>query len=205
MRWKCQVWFKILRLLHTNPTFAITAMLTLGIGIAINTTVFGWIDNLFLRPIPGAAAAHELVSVEEISATGQATGCPHPDYRDFQRDANLLSELAAWHFLPFTVGSDRDAQRVYGQVVSANFFSVLGIEPVIGRTFAPGEDRDIPAAYPYAVISERLWRTRFQPTRPCWVGRFALTGNRLRSSVLRPANSMERQLDWTSLYGSISA
>jgi predicted permease len=150
-----------LRLIRSHLPLAVTAMLTLGLGIAVVTTVFGWIDSLFLRPIPGAAAPHELVSLEEVSTAGQYTSCPHPDYRDYQKGVNLLSGLAAWHLLPFTIGKDQDAQRIYGQVVSSNFFSVLGVNTVMGRTFTADEDRDIPAAFPYAVISERLWRSRF--------------------------------------------
>ncbi|MCW5981825.1 MAG: ABC transporter permease [Bryobacteraceae bacterium] len=150
-----------LRFLRGDPYVALVAIFTLGLGIAVTTTVFGWVDNVLLLPIPGAASAGRLVALEEVPSTGQTRACAYPDFRDFQKGANLLSGLAAWHLLDFTIGAGPDAQRVYGQVVSANFFSVLGVNAVSGRTFTIPEDRDEPAGYPYAVISERLWRSRF--------------------------------------------
>ena len=63
--------------------------------------------------------------------------------------------------MPFTIGTDRSARHVHGQFVSAGFFQVLGVRPALGRTFSEEEDRDVEGAYPYAVISHRLWRDQF--------------------------------------------
>ncbi len=150
-----------LRLLRKSPAQMAAAVVTLALGIAAVTTVFGWVDAVLLRPLPGTSAPHELAAIEELSPAGQPLACAHPDFRDFQRGADLLSGLAASHFSAFTVGSGDGAQRVFGQIVSANFFAVLGVKPVIGRVFSPEEDRDIPGGYPYAVISDRMWRGRF--------------------------------------------
>ncbi len=151
-----------LRVLRKSPAQMAAAVVTLALGIAAVTTVFGWVDAVLLRPLPGTSAAHELVAIEELSPAGQPLFCAHPDFRDFQRGADLLSGLAASHFSAFTVGTGEGAQRAFGQIVSANFFAVLGVKPVIGRVFSPEEDRDIPGAYPYAVISDRMWRSRFR-------------------------------------------
>jgi predicted permease len=150
-----------LRILRKSPAQMAAAVVTLALGIAAVTTVFGWVDAVLLRPLPGTLAPNELVAIEEISPDGQALSCAHPDFRDFQRDADLLSGLSASHLSVFTAGTGEGARRVFGQIVSANFFAVLGVKPVIGRVFSPDEDRDIPGAYPYAVISDRMWRSRF--------------------------------------------
>ena len=155
-----------LRLLYNDLYLAAVAVLTLGLAIAVNTTVFSWVDSVLLRPIPGAAAADRLVALEKVSSSGEMqAACAYPDFRDFQKGADLLSGLAAWHLAAFTIGTDQNAQRVYGQIVSANFFALLGVKPVAGRAFTPDEDRDSQAAYPYAVISHRLWRSRFHEDR----------------------------------------
>ena len=134
---------------------------TLGLGIAVNTTVFSWVDGVLLRPIPGATEPGQLAVLEEVPTNGQTEACAYPDYRDFQKQVDLFSGLAAWHFQTFMVGEGAGARRVYGQVVSANFFAVLGVKPVAGRVFTYNEDRDEQAAYPLAVISQRLWKAQF--------------------------------------------
>jgi predicted permease len=149
------------RALRHNPGFTISAVVTLGLAIAANTTVFTWINGVLLNPIPGARNAGELVSLEEISSTGASSPCAHPDFRDFQSGAKLLAGAFATHFIPFTIGERDQAERVYGEVVTANFFSVLGVKPAAGRFFLPQEDRDQRGAFPYAVISHRLWSRRY--------------------------------------------
>jgi putative ABC transport system permease protein len=150
-----------LRALRNNPSFTIAAVVTLGLAIAANTTVFTWIDGVLLHPIPGARNASELVALEEISSTGTSSPCAQPDFRDFQSGTKLLAGAFATHFTPFTIGERDQAERVFGQVVTANFFSVLGVKPLAGRFFLPQEDRDERGAFPYAVISQRLWNRRF--------------------------------------------
>src|SRR5271165_6303644 len=149
------------RVSRQNPGMALLVMGTLGLGIAVNTTVFSWVDSVLLRPIPGAAEPRQLAVLEEVPSTGQTQACAYPDFRDYQRQADLFSGLAAWHLQPFMVGEGMGARRVYGQVVSANFFAVLGVKPIAGRVFAYDEDRDEQAGYPFAVISQRLWKARF--------------------------------------------
>jgi len=152
-----------LRILRNSPGFTVVAVLTLGLGIAANTTVFSWVDTVLLRPIPGVENAHELAALEGVAPDGGRLGqFPHPDFRDFQNQMTQASGVIASHVAFFTIGPPDHAQRVLGQVVSANFFSVLGVKPFLGRVFSPQEDRDVQGAYPYAVISHRLWRSLFR-------------------------------------------
>ena len=150
-----------LRISRQNPGMALLVMGTLGLGIGVNTTVFSWVDRVLLRPLPGAAEPGQIAVLEEVPTTGQTPACAYPDYRDFQKQVDLFSGLAAWHLQTFMVGEGAGARRVYGQVVSANFFAVLGVKPIAGRVFAYSEDRDAQAGYPYAVISHRLWKVQF--------------------------------------------
>jgi predicted permease len=151
-----------LRVLRNSPGFAAVALVTLGLGIAANTTVFGWIDTVLLRPIPGVRDAKELAVLEAVAPDGsRVPQLQHPDFRDFQREMTGTSGVVAVHTALFNIGPPDNPKRVLGQVVSANAFAVLGVKPFLGRMLLPAEDRDDQGAYPYAVISHRLWRTYF--------------------------------------------
>jgi predicted permease len=149
------------RALRKNPGYTAVAVGTLGLGMAATITVFTWVNAFLLQPIPGVSRPGELAAIEEVSPQGDSIAGAHADFRDFQSQMTLASGVVASHFMPFTLGRDQDAQRVYGQVVSANFFRVLGVKPIVGRVFDPDEDRDSPGAYPLAVISESLWNSRY--------------------------------------------
>jgi predicted permease len=149
--------------LLNNPGFAAVAVCTLALAIAVNTTVFGWIDTVLLRPIPGVSDAQQLAALEGVAPDGGRLGqFPHPDFRDFQRQMTQASGVIASHVAFFNVGPPDHPQRVLGEVVSANFFAVLGVKPFLGRMLLPEEDLDTKGASPYAVISHRLWRTYFR-------------------------------------------
>ena len=93
--------------------------------------------------------------------SGQAVRAPIRTSATSSEECSLLSGAVATHFAPFTIGERDQARRVFGQVVTANFFTVLGVKPVLGRFFLPAEDVDVRGAFPYAVISHRLWRRQF--------------------------------------------
>jgi len=150
------------RVLRAAPGFALVAVITLGLGIAASTVVFSWIDTVLLRPITGVREARELVALEGIAPDGARLGaCTHPDFRAFQQGLTAASGVVASHVSFFTLGSSDHPGRALGEVVSANYFTVLGVKPFLGRLFLPEEDRDAPGAYPIAVISHRLWTTQF--------------------------------------------
>ena len=150
-----------IRGLRKQPSFTAVAVLTLGLGIAATTTVFSWVDGILLNPIPGIPNSEEVAVLEGVSPDGEHVITAHPDFRDYQRQLTLVSGVVATHFMPFTLGREADAQRTFGEAVSANYFAVLGVRPELGRVFLPEEDRDDRGAFPLAVISDRLWRSRF--------------------------------------------
>jgi putative ABC transport system permease protein len=150
-----------LRVLVKNPGFTAIAVLTLAIGIGASTTVFSWIDGVLLRPLPGVEKADQLASFELTAPNGEYVMASYPDYIDYRDHLKQLSGLAVTQVTPLSVGEEDHAQQVWGELVSGNYFAVLGVKPVLGRAFLPDEYGDAPGAYPVAVISNRLWRTRF--------------------------------------------
>ena len=148
-----------MRLLRRSPGFAVVSILTLGLGIGANTTVFSWINSVLLSPIPGAVAQHRLV---EVSTTyrNQSISMSYPDYVDYRARTRLLSGIAARDDQAVHVTVGDVTERVWSEIVTGNYFDVLGVRAIVGRTFLPHEDR-IPGAAPVAVISHRLWQSRF--------------------------------------------
>jgi predicted permease len=144
------------RALRKSPGFALIAILTLALGIGANSTIFSWISSTLLNPIPGARDARGLVSVGK----GEEDDFSYLDYKDLREASNSFTDLAASKMVPFDISGTGRPERVWGQLVSANFFDVLGVRPLLGRGFLPEEETK-PNGAPYAVISYRLWQTRF--------------------------------------------
>src|ERR1039457_2207911 len=152
-----------LRLFLASPGMTVVAVLTLALGIAANTTVFSWIDGLLLRPFPGARDSHQLAVLEMITAGAPngANQTSYLDYLDYRHNLKSLAGLAVHRDEVFSLGDVASAQAVWGELVSGNYFGVLGVKPAYGRTFTAEEDGDKPGAYPVAVISYGFWRRRF--------------------------------------------
>ncbi|MFC5864323.1 ADOP family duplicated permease [Acidicapsa dinghuensis] len=166
------VWFENLRqdlrfaarTMFRNPGFTVLAILTLALGIAVSTTAFTWIDAVLLQPLSGVADPSRLVTLESIAPDGSQIPNSYPDYIDFRDRLKLLSGVAVTRPNAFTVtqsANDGRAERVWGELVSGNFFAVLGVQPQLGRVFTPAEYADTPNAFPLVVISDRFWRSHF--------------------------------------------
>ena len=151
-----------LRVLRKSPGFTLVAVLTLAVGIASNTAVFSWIEMVLLHPLPGVADSNRLVSFETTTPNGEFIPNSYPDYRDYRDHLTLISGLAISNPNSFSVGDDEHAERAFGELVSGNYFEVLGVKPILGRTFTPQEFGDAQGGYPVAVIGENLWNRRYQ-------------------------------------------
>ncbi|HEY7183532.1 MAG TPA: ABC transporter permease [Blastocatellia bacterium] len=151
------------RTLLKNPGFTLVAVITLALGIGANTAIFTWLKAIILQPLPGVPASGRLVMLHSVArrSGNQAFPISYPDYKDY-RDRNVVfSGLAAFNLDTFNLmGRDGRPERIFGSLVSGNFFDVLGVRAALGRTFAPDEDRT-PGTHPVAVISHRLWQRRF--------------------------------------------
>ncbi|HET7348263.1 MAG TPA: permease prefix domain 1-containing protein, partial [Acidobacteriaceae bacterium] len=110
-----------------NPGVTLLAVLTLAVGIASTTTVFTWIDAVSLQPLSGVADASRLASVVSVAADGTWITSSYPDYKDFRDHLKLLDGIAVTRPAAFSVGSEERSERVWGELVSGNFFSVLGV------------------------------------------------------------------------------
>ena len=149
------------RVLIKNPMFTGVVVLTLALGIGLNTAVFSVIDGLLLRPLPGTRAPNELVQLYR-TYRGENFGSnsiPHfIDVRD--RSANTFSGVTLWDFETMNLATGGRNERVLGVMASANHFSVLGVNAALGRTFIPAEDTGR-GAHPVAVLSWSTWKGAF--------------------------------------------
>jgi len=150
-----------IRMLAKSPGFTAVAIITLALGIGATTTVFTWIDGVLLHPLPGVEKPDELLSFETVAANGEFLTTSYPDYRDYRDHLTSLAGLAATQIEPLSVGEEDHAEQVWGELVSGNYFAVLGVKPALGRAFLPEEYGDKPGAFPIVVISYGLWRRRF--------------------------------------------
>jgi predicted permease len=148
-----------LRQLRKSPGFSITATAMLAVAICANSTVFSWIDGTMLRPIPGARDMGDLVSLQR----GERNFSPTPpfsylDYRDLREQNHTSAGILAYHHDWIALTGNAQPERVYIANVSANYFDVLGIKPLLGRFFLPEEES---RAVPNVVLGYSLWKTRY--------------------------------------------
>jgi putative ABC transport system permease protein len=146
------------RLLRRAPAFALVATLTLALAIGGTTTIFSIVDTVLLRP-PPYASPERLAMVWERDAEGAQSTVGWPTFDDFARQSRSLEGAAAISgWAPMLTGPD-GSERVSGQRVSAGYFTLLGVRPMLGRSFATEEDRQ--GAARVAVLSYGLWQRRF--------------------------------------------
>lgn len=159
-----------IRMMARNPAVTLVAVLTLACGIAAGVTVFTWIDAVLLRPLSGVADPSRLVTLETVTSNGEWVPNSYPDFIDFRNHLRLFDGIAVSRPAALSVGQEYHAERVWGELVSGNFFAVLGVKSEAGRMFLPSEYGDAPGAYPVAVISDRYWRSHFA-ANPSIVGK----------------------------------
>jgi predicted permease len=151
-----------IRLFRRDKWFAAVAVLTLGVGIAVNTTVFGWIDTVLLHPFPCVGDAGELALIETVTPDGEyLVNTSVLDYLDYRSNLKLVSGVALGRFTPLNMGPPGRAHRAWAELVSPNYFDVLQVKPILGRAFGPDEKREQEGANPVAVISYRIWQNQF--------------------------------------------
>jgi predicted permease len=150
-------WTRAARWLVKRPAFSTVVVLTLAFGIGANATVWCWIDHLVTRPLPGVARQDELVVLVSNQGGGNVSEL---DLRDFAELTDVFAGALMSQTTFASLEVERQTEWVNTQIVSANYFDVLGVRTRIGRTFRSDEDRK-PGGDDVLVISERLWRRRF--------------------------------------------
>jgi predicted permease len=148
------------RTISRMPGLAAVIILSLAIGIGVNTTIFSWIQLMMFEPMPAVSGASKFLLIEPHSETGGYPGTSWLEYRDLQARLPALRDILAWEMVPFNVGEKGQTDRTHGQLVSGNYFSALGLKPAIGRFIQP-EEAERPGTEPVVVISYDYWLTRF--------------------------------------------
>src|SRR5262245_7854852 len=145
------------RMIARAPVLAAVVILSLGVGIGVNTTIFSWVQAVVLEPLPGVRDASKFELLDTRADSGSHPGSSWLEYLDLEARLDSYPELVASRMVAFNVGGTGRAERTYGQLVSANFFSALGLRPALGRFPGVAEAR---AGDPVAVISHDYWQTR---------------------------------------------
>jgi predicted permease len=143
--------------LRKNPGLTALVLLCLGVGIGANTSIFSLTNLLLLRPLQ-ISQPNQVVFVSR--GAGVAPPGSYPDYLDYRNNNQVFSGLAAFSSISLSFGERGGSEVVPGEIVSGNYFSVLGVNAVAGRAFSPEEDR-APGAHPVVVISHKFWARRF--------------------------------------------
>jgi predicted permease len=161
------------------PVFAGVAVLSLALGIGANTAIFTLLDQVLLRPLP-VKDPQQLVQLRwEGSHYGSNTGyaaISYPMYKDFRDRNQVFSGVICRYALPLSLGLNGRGERLDGELVSGNYFQVLGVQAALGRVITPDDDR-IPDGQPVAVLSYRFWMERFHGN-PAVLGQNLLVNGR---------------------------
>jgi macrolide transport system ATP-binding/permease protein len=150
-----------LRMLRRDPGFSILAILCLTLGIGANAAVFSWIEGILFRPYPAVSHQERLLALTGTARSEAGnTGLSWPDFVDLRRNCTLFDSFFVSKITGTTLSIGDRAERTTGSIVSDNYFDALGVRPILGRGFEPGEDSGR-NAHPVTVISYQLWKGRF--------------------------------------------
>ena len=158
-----------LRLLLKSPGFTLVAIITLGLGIGLNSAVFSGVSAFVLRPLPVENADRIVVPMEVQMNEGGANDFSYPDYVDYREQSGVFEGLLAHTLVEAALSQSNQNDVIYGEIVSGNYFDVLRVRPNLGRGFNPDEDKE-PGTHPVVVLSHILWERRFA-SDPNIVGR----------------------------------
>ncbi len=149
-----------MRMLRNHPGFALTVMITLGLGIGANTTIFSVINAVLLEPLP-YREPDRLVRLWETNPGGGLTEIPVsvPNFQDWQKDQSVFEQLAASEYATFNLTGSGEPQRVAAAKITSNLIPTLGVAPTLGRSFLPDEEKV--GANHVVLLSHGLWQRQF--------------------------------------------
>lgn len=157
------------RVLAKSPGFSLIAILTLALGIGANTAIFSVVNGVLLNPLP-FRNPDQLVSLFQEIPNFKNGSISYPNFTDWRRMNTTFAGMAAYRSVGFNLSGNGEPERLHGEMISAGFFEILGVNPRMGRTFSADEDRL--GANPTAMITEGLWKRKFG-------GRSDIIGQRL--------------------------
>jgi predicted permease len=148
------------RVLRKSPGYTFVAVLTLALGIGANTAIFSVVNAMLLRPMPAEDPDRLVVFGVSDRQGNLFSELSYPNYVDFRDRSQGLSGILGHKLIHVALSDGRENELVWGELVTGNYFDVLGVRPALGRGFVPEEDRT-PGSHPVAVISHKLWQRRF--------------------------------------------
>ena len=184
IRWAAALWQDLrfgARLLARSPGFTAASVACLAIGIGVTASVGSELQSLVFRDLPAVRGPRDLVRSQ--------TPMPYGDWEEFRDHSDAFASLAAFMGpVPFEIGpAGGEAERVWGQLVTPNYFRTLGVQPLAGRLFGVEDDRA--GAASVAAISARFWRARFGRRRvPRWGGTIRVNGQPVTLIGVAPEN-----------------
>ncbi|HEY6661139.1 MAG TPA: ABC transporter permease, partial [Pyrinomonadaceae bacterium] len=163
-----------IRGLMKRPGFVAIAVITLALGIGANTAIFSLVNTVLLRSLP-VERPGEIVSVAVRGKDDSLSAFSYPNYKDFRDRNDVLSGLLVYRFVPLSLSRSGVNERIWGYEVSGNYFDVLNVKAIQGRTFLPEEDKT-KNGNPVVIVSYDSWQRRFGGD-PSLVGKDILINN----------------------------
>jgi macrolide transport system ATP-binding/permease protein len=164
-----------LRLLAKRLGFTLVAVITLAFGIGANAAIFSLVNTALLRPLP-VAEPGQIVSLNNVSDYRMFPTFSYLNYKDFRDRNEVFSGLIGYSFSPLSLSHDGINERLWGYIVTGNYFDVLGVNAALGRVITTDDDQ-LPGAHPVSVISYRCWQRRFGAD-PAVVGKSVIVNGR---------------------------
>ncbi|HWC20372.1 MAG TPA: ABC transporter permease, partial [Terriglobales bacterium] len=146
------------RMLAKSPAFSLIAILTLALGIGANTAIFSVVNGVLLSPLP-FPHSEQIVSLFTEMPNFKNGSISYPNFEDWRRMNRTFSSIAVYRSDGFNLIGNGEPERLHGEMVSAGFFEILGVNPILGRTFSSDEDRI--GANPTVMITEGLWKRKY--------------------------------------------
>jgi predicted permease len=146
------------RILSRAPVFSLIAIFTLALGIGANTAIFSVFNGVLLKPLP-FHDPDQLVSLFEKIPNFDNGSISYPNFKDWRRMNRTFADMAVYRSVGFNLSGHGQPERLHGEMISASFFKILGVNPLLGRHFS--DDEDQLGANPTVMISEGLWRRKF--------------------------------------------
>src|SRR6267378_1085286 len=168
-----------LRMLGKSPAFTVIAILTLAVGIGANTAIFSIVNGVLLSPLPFPNANH-IVSMFQDKPNFPKGSISYPNFLDWQRENHAFESVAAYRWADGSISGIGQLDNVKAQRVSATFFHILQVTPILGRNFSPDEDRR--GVTPTVIVSEDLWKRKFS-SDPNVVGKRLMVGGTGRTII----------------------
>jgi predicted permease len=148
-----------IRMLTKSPGVTLVAVITLGLGIGANAAIFSGVNAFLLKPLP-VPRASELIRPLEVAEDRELNDeISYPDFLDYRAQSTSVA-IAAEDMVPVAIDTENQNDVIWGQVVSANYFDVIQVNPILGRTFAPDEDKTLGGS-PVLVLGHGIWQRRF--------------------------------------------